>query len=287
MASAYVLSGVEPRQEFSAGIIPVGKTTAANGREEVLTYCDEISKLGFRRFEVNNTRAGIAEAYADKTSEFRTQMAQRQLTLVGLAQYSHAAQTALSAQLLQQHRLIGGFLAGVGGKYINHMLAAGDVMNESDESAYRDLDVRAWARNANEIGRSVFNEYGVKFAYHPLRAEVAGDLYRRFLDLTDPRAVYFLADIGHIAAGGADPIEVCRTYGQRLIAVHLKDFSPTPSPAKGTKAGNVPFGEGIVNMAGVVDLLERTRFTGWVLGESGGTDLAMRDYMIRSLKITL
>jgi inosose dehydratase len=99
--------------------------------------------------------------------------------------------------------------------------------------------------------------------------------------------VYFLADIGHIAAGGADPIEVCRTYRQRLIAVHLKDFSPRPCPAKGIKAGNLPFGEGIVNMAGVVDLLERTRFTGWVLGESGGTDLAMRDYMIRSLKITL
>jgi len=67
----------------------------------------------------------------------------------------------------------------------------------------------------------------------------------------------------------------------------LKDFSPTPSPEKGTKAGNVPFGQGIVNIAGVVAELERAKFAGWVLGESGDTNLAMRDFMVRSLHVTL
>ena len=287
LASGFVLSPIEPRQDFLAGIIPVGKTTAADGRAEVLAYCDEIQQLGFRRFEVNNTRAAIAQAYVDKIPEFKEQMALRRLTLVGLAQFSHAGQSGLSAQLLEQHLLIGRFLAGAGGKYITHMLAAGDILNETDEPAYKDLDVKVWARNANEIGRRLFEEYGIKLGYHPLRPEVAGGLYKRFLDLTDDRSVSFIADIGHIAAGGADPIELCRTYRQRLIAVHLKDFSATPSPLKGSKPGNVPFGEGIVNMAGVVAELEKTSFAGWVLGESGGTDVAMRDYMVRSLHITL
>ena len=287
LASAFVLSHIEPRQDFLAGIIPVGKTTAANGRAEVLAYCGQINQLGFQRFEVNNTRAAIAQAYVDNIPEFKEQMVLRRLTLVGLAQYSHAGQSGLTAQLLEQHLLIGRFLAGAGGKYITHMLAAGDILNESDESAYKDLDVQLWARNANEVGRRLFEEYGIRLGYHPLRPEVAGGLYKRFLDLTDDRSVFLIADIGHIAAGGADPVEVCRMYRQRLIAVHLKDFSPTPSPEKGTKPGNVPFGEGIVDMAGVVAELERSRFSGWVLGESGGTDLAMRDYMVRSLHITL
>jgi sugar phosphate isomerase/epimerase len=276
-----------PQQLFQAGVIPVGKTTVANGRSEVLAYCDEVAQLGFHRYEVNNTRTGIAQFYVDRIPEFKEQMAMRHLTLVGLAQYSRAEQSNALAELLEQHVLIGRFLAGTGGKYITHMLAPGEILNESDESAYENVDVKIWARNANEIGHRLFDQWGIKLGYHPLRAEVTGGLYQRFLDLTDDRYVFLVADIGHLAAGGADSVEICRLYRQRLIAVHLKDYSLTPSKEKGTKAGNVPFGQGIVNIPGVVAELERTKFAGWVLGESGGTNLAMRDYMVRSLHITL
>lgn len=287
LASAFFIPDSWPQQHFLAGIVPVGKTTVANGPAEVLEHCGEIAQLGFHRFEVNNTRAGIAQYYVDKILEFKEQIAMRHLTLVGLAQYSRAGQTDTLAGLLEQHLLIGRFLSGVGGKYITHMLAPGEILNESDEPAYENVDVKVWARNANEIGRRLFDQWGIKLGYHPLRAEVTGALYKRVLDLTDDRSVFLIADIGHLAAGGADPIEVCRVYRQRLIAVHLKDFSPTQSPGKGIKAGNVPFGQGIVNIPGVVAELERTKFPGWVLGESGGTNLAMRDYMVRSLQMTL
>jgi sugar phosphate isomerase/epimerase len=287
LAPAFFMPVTEPQQLFQAGAIPVGKTTAANGRAEVLAYCDELAQLGFHYYEFNNTRAGIAQIYVDKVLEFKEQMAMRHLTLVGLAKYSRAQQSDALAELLEQHILIGRFLAGVGGKYITHMLAPGEILNEGDEAAYKDVDVKIWARNANEIGRRLFDQWGIKFGYHPLRAEVTGGLYKRFVDLTDDRFVFLIADIGHLAAGGADPIEVCRLYRQRLIAIHLKDYSLTPSQEKGTKAGNVPFGQGIVNMAGVVAELQRAKFAGWVLGESGGTNLAMRDYMVRSLHITL
>jgi inosose dehydratase len=286
-ASGLLMPTSSPQQLFRAGAIPVGRTTAANGRAEVLAYCDEFAQVGFHHYEVNNTRAGIAQIYVDKVLEFKEQMAMRHLTLVGLAQYSRAQQSDALAELLEQHMLIGRFLAGVGGKYITHMLAPGEILNEGDEAAYKEVDVKIWARNANEIGRRLFDQWGIKFGYHPLRAEVTGGLYKRFVDLTDDRFVFLISDIGHLAAGGADPIEVCRLYRQRLIAIHLKDYSLTPSQEKGTKAGNVPFGQGIVNMAGVVAELQRTKFAGWVLGESGGTNLAMRDYMVRSLHIML
>lgn len=43
----------------------------------------------------------------------------------------------------------------------------------------------------------------------------------------------------------------------------------------------------MVNLKGVIAELERLQFPGWVLGESGGTNLAMRDYMVRSLHMAL
>jgi hypothetical protein len=36
------------------------------------------------------------------------------------------------------------------------------------------------------------------------------------------------------------------------------------------KAGNVPFGEGMVDLAGLVDDLRSSSFSGWILGEGGG-----------------
>ena len=275
------------RQLFQAGVIPVGKTTIEHGREEVLDYCDEITRLGFHRFEVNNTRARIAEYYVDRIEEFKKELAARHLALTGLAQYSRAAQGDGLAALLEQHMLIGRFLAGAGGKYITHMLAPGEILNESDEAAYRDLDMKAWVANTNEIGRRLLGEWGIKFGYHPLRAEIPGSIYRRFLELTDARYVFLIADIGHLVAGSADPVEFCKTYRQRIVAVHLKDYSPTPTAEKGTRVGNVPFGQGIANLSGVIAELERTKFSGWVLGESGGTNLAMRDYMVHSLHVNL
>jgi inosose dehydratase len=287
VVSGLFLPGGLSAQTFSVGAIPVGKTTIANGRTEVLGYCDELMKLGFRRFEVNNTRAGIAEYYGQRVEEFKDLMERRQLTLVGLAQYSKAGRQGNLTALLEQHMLIGRFLTNVGGKYITHMLAPGEILNESDESAYRDLDVKVWARNLNEIGYRLYDQYGVKLGYHPLRPEIIGDMYKRILDLTHERYVFLIPDIGHLVAGGADPINVCKIYRNRIVAVHLKDFSPNVIGDKRLKAGNVSFGQGIANLPGVISELQRTKFAGWILGESGGTNQDMRDYMVHSLHVNL
>jgi hypothetical protein len=55
---------------------------------------------------------------------------------------------------------------------------------------------------------------------------------------------------------------------------------------KGAKAGNVPFGEGAVNLAAVIDELRRSQFAGHVMGESGGTNLTVRDFMAGALRLT-
>lgn len=262
-------------QSFFAGIVPAGRSTG-NAVEAFWNHCDEVSALGFHHMEFNNTRAQIAEAYLDRVPVFRNEMTRRNLKLAGLALFSHAAERDAP---VEQHMRLGRFLEAAGGKYITHMIAPGEALNEStDEAAYRALDWKQWAANANQIGKRLIGEYGIKLAYHPEQGEVRTGIYRPFLESTDPRYVFFLPDTGHLAAGGADPVELCKAYRTRLVCVHLKDF-------KAAKPGDVTFGEGVVNLSGVISALKG--FTGYVMGESGGTNPSMRDYMTGPLGMTL
>ena len=274
------------RQTFLTGIVPAGRSSPGEVKD-FWSHCDEVSRLGFHRVEVNNTRAMIAEAYSSKVSEFTQAMASRNLTLVGLAQFSRLAEDGASAELIDQHMLLGRFLAEVGGKYITHMIAPGPELNEAkDEAAYRQIDVSHWAVNANAIGQRLWEYCGVKLAYHPEQAEVRTGLYRRFLESTDEGYVFFLPDTGHLAAGGADVVKVIRTYRSRVACVHLKDFSPVPPGGGERKPGNVPFGEGTVSFPDVLAELRRSAFWGYVMGESGGTNGFMHDYMVHTLGMT-
>ena len=165
------------------------------------------------------------------------------------------------------------------------MIAPGPVLNESnDREAYRLMDFPAWVRNANEIGHALWDEFGVRLGYHPEREEVRSGLYERFLDATDARFVYFIPDTGHLAAGGADPLAVCTNYRSRLAAIHLKDFSPDRQPVK---AGNVPFGEGMVHLAEIARFLRESNFTGYVMAESGRANPYVYKYMTETLHLSV
>ena len=269
-------------QTFIAGVVPAGPgslsgqaSSSGNPARTYRTNCDEVCGL-----------AGIAEVYSNRVLEFKDEMAKRQLTLAGLALFSHMAESGERLGLIEHHMLLGRFLAAVGGKYITHMLAPGTVLNEpADEEAYRHVDLKVWAVNANEVGKRVLSEYGVILAYHPERGELRSGLHERILAATEERYVGFLPDTGHIASGGADAAAVCRKYRSRLADVHLKDFRP--NGGQPAKAGNAMLGEGIVNFAAVIDVLRNTNFTGYVMSESGGTNRVMRDYMAETLKLTI
>ena len=280
-------------QSFLAGIVPAGPGRSSgklpSSADPARTYwnnCDEVSALGFHHIEINNTRVRIAELYSNRIAEFKDEMAKRHLTMAGLALFSHMAEAGERSDLVERHMLLGRFLAAVGGKYITHMLAPGTALNESlDENAYRDVDLKAWAANANEIGKRLLNEHGVKLAYHPEQVEVRSGLYERILAATDEQYFAFLPDTGHIASGGADSAAVCGRYRARLAGVHLKDFRP--DGGQPLKAGNAMMGAGIVDFAAVIAMLRSNRFGGYVMSESGGTNLVMRDYMTETLKLTI
>jgi inosose dehydratase len=73
------------------------------------------------------------------------------------------------------------------------------------------------------------------------------------------RDIGFTPDVGHIAAGGMDPLETIKQYRTRVDHVHFKDIHED-----GTWAQT---GEGRLDFPGIVSHLHETGFDGWIIFE--------------------
>ncbi|HEV8535930.1 MAG TPA: TIM barrel protein [Candidatus Limnocylindria bacterium] len=88
---------------------------------------------------------------------------------------------------------------------------------------------------------------------------------------------YLCLDTGHIALGGADPVDVARVAGSRVRHVHLKDLDG--DLAERVRAGTVsyddavrrglyrPLGEGVARIAEVTEHLRASGYEGWYVLE--------------------
>jgi sugar phosphate isomerase/epimerase len=243
--------------------------------------------LGVHYIEVNNTNRQIVETYDSRLSEFRDQMAQRRLTMLGFAVYSRMHITANRRELIDYHIRVGRFLKSIGGKYIAHLLAPAAHLGNSDDESYRSMDLKATVANADEVARCVAQETGIRMAYHAEQGDIRTGLYARLLESTDETYFGFLPDVGHFAACGVEPLGICERYRSRMLATHLRDVIPAPGPDAGGRPGRgkmVAFGTGTVDLSGLIAFLRKTTFTGAVMGEGGG-NAAMRNYMAETLRI--
>lgn len=88
-------------------------------------------------------------------------------------------------------------------------------------------------------------------------------------------------DTGHLAIGGADPLELVRTHASRIGHVHLKDVrlavakavaDGTETFVDGVRSGLfAPLGDGDLDIAGIVRELEAEGYRGWYVLEQDTT----------------
>jgi inosose dehydratase len=126
-------------------------------------------------------------------------------------------------------------------------------------------DLRERQQNAlaciNAVARRAADA-GVTATFHP--NSPAGSVFRErgdydiLLKGLDEQVVNYTPDVGHIAKGGMDPLDIVRTYRERVDHIHLKDFT-----ADGWKRT----GEGMIDFAGIVRYLHDTGFDGWIVVE--------------------
>jgi inosose dehydratase len=202
------------------------------------------------------------------------------------------------AEVLRAHglRAVGGFLPVLlhdpahdpladADAYLDGCLAAGaevmvlaaftgvegyDDRPELDEDGWRTL-----LTNLDRIDDRA-RERGVVAALHPhVGTMVEGEAeVERVLQGSH---VGLCVDTGHLLVGGADPVDLTRRYVDRVVHVHLKDVDA--ELADEVRSGKVaygdaiwnglfrPLGEGDVDIAALVRILEAAGYDGWYVLE--------------------
>lgn len=114
----------------------------------------------------------------------------------------------------------------------------------------------------NEIAKRAADK-GLKCTYHPNSPE--GSIWRtredydKLLPMLDTKYIKWTPDVGHIAKGGMDPVQLMREYRSLINHVHFKDMN---------KAGEWTMtGEGDIDYETVVKDLVKANFDGWVIFE--------------------
>jgi inosose dehydratase len=132
--------------------------------------------------------------------------------------------------------------------------------------------------NLDGYDRSVemTDEEGLAAAVHP-HWGMAIERPHHIERLLDSCDVGICLDTGHIYLGGGDPVEIARMAPDRVIHVHLKDVDP--AAAEAVRSGALPFrrgviegmfvplGQGAVDVAGVISVLEDRGYQGWYVIE--------------------
>ena len=135
--------------------------------------------------------------------------------------------------------------------------------------------LKAAARNTNELGKRVNEELGMKMGFHPhIWSPIQNEHeMTTILELTDPRYVGLVPDTAHFVLAGMDPVKMLQKYYSRVVAIHLKDTDakyrhwrgPTPTQAEHREHNLYqPVGSGGVDVVGLFRVLREHNYSYWV-----------------------
>jgi inosose dehydratase len=136
-----------------------------------------------------------------------------------------------------------------------------------------ELDDGAWTKLVAGIDRAMdaIARRGLTAALHPHHGTVV-ERARHVERLLESSSVALCLDTGHLAVGGADPVEVARQAADRVAHVHLKDVSSdvveqVRTGRLGYRDGVMrgmyrPLGGGDVDTRAVVEVLEGAGYRG-------------------------
>ena len=147
-------------------------------------------------------------------------------------------------------------------------------------SAVGPLDEEAWsclAAGLDELS-DLARARGLRAAYHPHVGTVVQSRDEIYALMERTRSLELLADSGHLALAGADPVSVLRDHRDRVVHVHLKDVRE--DVARRVRGGDYSFskavregvftvpGDGGIDYRPVFELLAESAYTGWLVVEA-------------------
>ena len=190
-------------------------------------YLDDVQNAGYVWTEL-----GPQGFLPQDPQQLRDELDQRGLKVCGGTVFAglHKGKEALDkaiAEFGQEAKL----LSAVGGKFLIHLPEQYTDMHTGEATQSGDIDPEQWANlvsGTNELGRIIFEEYGVALVSHP-HADTHLDIQERieqFLVETDPRYVNLCLDTGHVAYCGGDNLQIIERFPERINYLHIKLVDP-------------------------------------------------------------
>ena len=236
--------------------------------EQLEHAMSDISELSYRGIQIGQPNYA---KYAQRSSEFKTLLAAKHLTLVSLSAGEVTIKPETEKQEIADCVTMAKWIKEVGGLY----LQVSDAVRGSNFRPMLD-DYRKLGRRLTELGKRAFGEYGIKLGYHNQMNSLGErrEEVDRILDATDAKAVWVVPDIAHINVAQGDELKFIRDYITRIVFPHFKDVrisQPWSKTLDGStlrpKYNFVELGQGQINVQGVFQLLKDFRYQGWIVIE--------------------
>lgn len=179
-----------------------------------------------------------------------------------------------------------GFLKAMGAKIIGASEQSYSVQGQQETPVFGQkyvMDDKEWellCSGLDRLGKIAKEEYGISLTFHHHMGTVVQnpDEVKRMMDNTNPEYVSLLFDTGHFAYCGADPLEMVKTYADRIRHVHLKDIRPEVvqkvkdnglSFLEGVRMGafTIP-GDGCIDFDPIFEVLEKAGYEGYMVVEA-------------------
>ena len=240
------------------------------------TVLDEIARLGFAGTQHGR---GLPEGEV-----LRAALAERELRFAELYSSLPATQDGLTDRAADIARRDLGRLTVGGGEVLVVALDAGA---DRERWAGRVADgAPRWPAAAYDGLAGLLAELaaaapqGARVAFHPHTATwiEAPDEVAALADRLPGTGAGLCLDVGHYLVGGGDPVDAIVRYRELVTHVHLKDVDPAVLAR--LRAGEIDglggavrerlfteLGNGALDLAGVLDALDRIGYAGWLMVE--------------------
>ncbi|HMG61607.1 MAG TPA: TIM barrel protein [Streptosporangiaceae bacterium] len=192
-------------------------------------FLDEVAEVGYEWLELGPY--GYLPTDPVRLAE---EISRRGLKVAGGTMHGHSGLHRASdwPAIVSATRRVAELTAAVGAGHVVFVPVPGyrdDTTGAYTEPAELTRDEwRTLTRAADELGRVILEEYGVRLQFHP-HADSHVETQQqteRFLDETDPRYVSLCLDTGHLAYRHADSAAIIRGYPGRIGYVHIKQMDP-------------------------------------------------------------
>jgi inosose dehydratase len=147
-------------------------------------------------------------------------------------------------------------------------------------------------KTLNELGK-ILADSGITLCFHPHTGTPVQTEHeiRTVMEAIDSKYVAFAPDVGQIQKGGTDALQIVKDYYPLLQHVHFKDYigGALEFDAEGKEIdksgylGYTALGDGVVDLKGILDLLEERGFDKNVMVELDGRHYGKTDYSLEDV----